>query len=751
VCRAKLTRLLPLLLTALPAAAVAKPHAERHVLLLNAYHQGYRWTDDLTAAIGAALGEMRGVEIHVEYMDTKRWIDEPRLSAMSDLLHARYGEGGVRPDVAIVADDHALDFALAHRDGLFRGVPLVFAGINDFRPSRIAGFEDVSGVFEAYDFRGTLETILRLHPNTRRLIAVGDETRSGRAAMDRVRRAASDLEGARVEYLIPANTDELVAELKGAGPDAVVLYVSFLRASDGRLLTLEQSRRLIASTSPVPVYCFWDYFDGTGLTGGRGMSAENQGATVGAIVLRLLRGEDADAIGVVDLPPNPYLFDHQQMKRFGLELADLPAHSIVRNRSDSFYARNWGWIWGIVVFLLLEGLLVAGYLTARRRRRTLEGQLQRSQQLEAVGRLAGGVAHDFRNLLTVIRGFCEMLLEDSRRDTEDRRLLLEILGAAKKGALLTAQLLSFSRRQSLAPVVLNLNTVIAELRTSLGRMIGEDVVLRFEPDSSLANTRLDRAQLEQMVLNLANNARDAMPHGGQLTLSTESAAEGGQRFARLRVADSGCGMSEAVRAQAFDPFFTTKGVGEGTGLGLSMAYGLVKQSHGTIRVESAPGAGTEFIIDFPAVDEAVEIPRAPSIPPASPDRAAHSGGEGRAILVVEDNPVVLHMVTRSLERSGYRVVSTTDPTDAERIAGAHADQIGLLLTDVVMPEVQGPEVAARVRAVLPGLPVLFMSAYTPGSGTHLDTLPPGASRLTKPFSPAELIDRVRALLEQGVD
>ena len=384
-------------------------------------------------------------------------------------------------------------------------------------------------------------------------------------------------------------------------------------------------------------------------------------------------------------------------------------------------------------------------------RKQLEEQFHQAQKMEAVGRLAGGVAHDFNNLLTAILGSADLVLESLKPAATEREEVEEIRKAALRAADLTRQLLAFSRQQVVAPTVLNPNTVVADMDKLLRRLLGEDVALRTVLAPDLATVKADPSQLEQVLLNLAVNARDAMPNGGKLTIETQNveldqeyvrghlAAQPGS-YVMLAVSDTGVGMDAATQARIFEPFFTTKERGKGTGLGLATVYGIVKQSGGWIWVYSEPGQGTTFKVYLPRVTE----PAAPAAP--SPARPVSLRGS-ETILVVEDEEVIRKLVQKVLKANGYTVLVAGTGSDAERVAGAHAGPIHLLMTDVVLPGLNGREVARRLVAQRAGIRVLFLSGYTDDAIVHHGVLDPGVAFLQKPFSPAVLGRKVREVLD----
>ncbi|HEX8938778.1 MAG TPA: PAS domain S-box protein [Candidatus Limnocylindrales bacterium] len=381
-------------------------------------------------------------------------------------------------------------------------------------------------------------------------------------------------------------------------------------------------------------------------------------------------------------------------------------------------------------------------------RRQLEEQLLQAQKMESIGRLAGGVAHDFNNMLTAISGFAQLLLLDLPEGTEQHESARAIKRAAAQAAALTQQLLAFSRRQVLQPRVLDPNEAIVGMEPMLRRLIGEDVELRVIVRPAAGRLRADPAQLEQVILNLVVNARDAMPSGGVLTIETAPAqfdeayaAEhfdvSPGRYVLLAVSDTGVGMDRATRAHVFEPFFTTKERGKGTGLGLATIYGIVRQSDGHIWLYSEPGHGTTFKIYFPRIAE--EADEAPAPPP-------QAVGGTETILLVEDEDGVRELARIVLERQGYEVLAAADATGALELAAAHSGRIQLLVTDVVMPGLSGPELAARLRALRPEATVLFLSGYTEevaGRGVHLAE---GGGFLAKPFTPEALARKVREVL-----
>lgn len=385
-------------------------------------------------------------------------------------------------------------------------------------------------------------------------------------------------------------------------------------------------------------------------------------------------------------------------------------------------------------------------------RNRLEERLRLSQRMEAVGRLAGGVAHDFNNMLTAIVGYSDLLLTEFAHDDPGRLDVDEIRKAAERAASLTRQLLAFSRRQVLQPKVLDLNLVVADMEQMLRRLIGEDVELVSVLEPTLGCVKADPGQIEQVIVNLAVNARDAMPRGGKLTIETAD-AELDEAYARqhvavvpgpyvmLAVSDTGTGMDPEIQDRIFEPFFTTKEKGEGSGLGLATVYGIVKQSGGNIWVYSEPGRGTTFKIYLPRVDEPAEpLPRREE--PGSLPRGAET------VLVVEDEPAVRELTARVLRGAGYTVLEAPGGEEALKWVESHRGAIHLLLTDAVMAGMSGRELAERIEATRPGTKVVYMSGYTDNAIVRHGLLEPGVALLQKPFTPIALARKVREVLDR---
>ncbi len=388
--------------------------------------------------------------------------------------------------------------------------------------------------------------------------------------------------------------------------------------------------------------------------------------------------------------------------------------------------------------------------STQQEQKQLEERLRQAHKMEAVGRLAGGVAHDFNNLLTIIRGNTDLLKDREGADAFHQKCVDQIQKAAGRAVSMTRQLLAFSRMQVLQPRVIDLNSVVAEMGKMLPRLIGEHIEYSFSPDPSLASVKADPVQIEQVILNLAANARDAMPRGGKLSVRTVNTTMDETevakrppmspgRYVLLSVRDTGQGMDEATKLHIFEPFFTTKELGKGTGLGLATVYGVVKQSGGFIWVDSAPGAGTTFEIYLP---QAVETPA--KAEPEEKEQPTPRGSE--TVLVVEDEAGVRELACQFLRVKGYSVLEAEGGPSALELVRGHSGIIHLLLTDMVMPKMNGAELAEHLVTLRPGIRIAFMSGYSEFSRGDLGKGFPEAPVLQKPFSPATLVEIVREAL-----
>ena len=440
-------------------------------------------------------------------------------------------------------------------------------------------------------------------------------------------------------------------------------------------------------------------------------------------------------------------------RRFGAELPAMSAHRrALGGKATRFEFESHDKIYEAHIVPRLDGgrpVGTVGLAVDVSETRHLQEQLRAAQRMESIGRLAGGIAHDFNNVLGVIES-CSALLASELQNVPMLEDVEIIRAATRKATDLVSQLLAFSRRQVRKPEVLDLNAVVADLGKMLQRVIGEDIKLQTSPGTGLGSVMADRGQLDQVVMNLVVNARDAMPNGGQIIIDCRNARMDDAYISRhaagspgpyvvLTITDTGMGMDRSTQARIFEPFFTTKSAGRGTGLGLATVYGIVKQSGGFIWVYSEPGRGSSFKVYFPRVDD---------LPPRRESRAAISNiGGDETILLVEDDDDLRRVTRRILQNRGYTILEARHGGDALLLCERYTGEIDMLLTDVVMPQMNGRELSGRIRSLRPDMSVVYMSGYPDGAAVEQGLIDVDARFLAKPFTPQELLDCIRLVLD----
>jgi PAS domain S-box-containing protein len=586
----------------------------------------------------------------------------------------------------------------------------------------------LEGLIKAMTAAASLTTAIMLVPLIPRVIALAGPEELRQLADDRIRRLNVDLER-RVKQRtgeLSTSTASLQAEVRGH------------ESAEDQLRQSEQRYRSLFEDSPLPMAVFEA---GSLAFLAVNTATENMyGYTASEFSAMTLRDTQPpnqlpaamDFLLAVD-PANPtsgsFVTKHKTGKLITIE---------ARVRTIEFDGRR----------------AVLSQMTDVTERKLLEAQLQQSQKMEAIGQLAGGMAHDFNNLLTIILGYSEGVLRKLKDDDPLRENISEIRAAGKRAAELIRQLLAFSRTQILRPQILQLNAIVSNVSVMLKRLLRADIEVSLELDPDLGQIRAEPAQLEQVLVNLAINARDSMPKGGRLVIETrnvaldaDAAARKGippGRYVELLVTDTGCGMDDATRSRVFEPFFTTKGVGNGTGLGCSMVFGVMQQSGGAVTVSSEVEVGTTFKMYLPRLD----LPVA-KVPVELEKPYTQAANQGTTILLVEDEPSVRALAKKVLEEAGYGVLPAGNGIEALKIAVDVSRQPALLLTDVVMPEMNGLELAQELKKKWPSMPVVFASGYADQALLDRAAIPEDASFLQKPYSPELMLEQVAAALLPG--
>lgn len=610
---------------ALPALQSYAETEKTNILILHSYNRGYVWTDKIDEGIGHVLREsLKNPVFYTEYMDAKRVSSKTFTTRFYELLKSKYE--GKRMNIIITSDDAAYEFMLRYAGELFPGTPLVFCGVNKFSEKDFNKLINlmqprITGVVEDVDIRKTVEVALNIHPETKHVYVVNDTSDVGQALHRQMSEFIPSLGGVvEFVFLEDMGIQEITERVQSLSKDSIILFLIFFKDKNGRIFSWDESFKAVREKASVPVYTCWDIYNGLGTVGGLLTTGFSQGETAARLALRILQGEKPSSIPVISYSPKKYMFDYIQLERLGVALDRLPQDSIIFNRPVSFYERNKMKVWLTALsFLILLGMIGALILNIRRskkaedERERLRAQLFQAQKLEAIGHLAGGVAHDFNNILTVILGYGEVIKTDLKVEEPLKHYLEMMVSSAEKAAALTQSLLAYSRKQPVTLKPLNVNDIVRNMEKFLLRIIGERVELKTRLSDAELVIMADKVQIEQVLMNLCANARDAMPAGGLLTIETNTInvdtafAESHSfdhegRYAMLSISDTGIGMDKETKERIFDPFFTTKELGRGTGLGLSVAYGIVRQHNGYITALSEPGKGSAFRIYLPLLD-----------------------------------------------------------------------------------------------------------------------------------------------------
>jgi signal transduction histidine kinase len=723
-------------------------HADApRVLMLNSYHPQYAWTDALVRGVREELSYLPAEQLFIEFMDARRMVDDDAyLGLLVDTYAHKYRR--FPPEVIISSDDSALGFLLAHRATLFPGVPIIFCGINSRTVAELEPVPNTTGILEGLEVAGNLALIERLHPEATRVVLLADGTSLGQGMVRIARQVIPrfEHEGLRIEVWDDFTLAELHERVARVDPGTVFLLLAIHEDRAGQYFSFDEHLGPLTDASPVPIYAMFGMLLGQGVTGGEMNDPHEHGRAAAVMARRVLDGTPADSIPVVPSAEYRPRFDYARLERFDIPEHRLPEGSIVVGRPTSFYEDHPRLVWTVSAVMMALGLAVFWLASIIRRMRRAERELankqeelRRAQQLEILGRLAGGVAHDFNNLVTAISGFAALA---SRRvppnDEVLRDDLEEIQRATERAAELTRQLLSFARRQPIQTRIVDVNTLLVNLHKLLRRLVSEAVELVVLPSKEPACVRIDPGQLEQVLINLVVNARDAMPRGGKLTLGVEAT----ETEVLLEVSDTGVGMSDAVKARIFEPFFTTKEVGNGAGLGLATIIAIVEQARGTVDVDSSLGRGTTFTVHLPrAFESPAELAEHPRRPPVRMG--------GGLVLLVEDDPQVRRVARNALTESGYEVLEADNGVVALELVRRHGSRLRCVLTDVVMPILGGGELVRKLRGEHPDLPIVVMSGYVddPSLGSELARL--DVRFVSKPFLPDELVAIVSDAAERA--
>jgi signal transduction histidine kinase/CheY-like chemotaxis protein len=727
------------------------------VLLLQSYHPQYTWSDELARGVRDELDrDLPRENLHIEYMDARRMVDDAEhLEQLAAVYAHKYRK--FPPTVILSSDDVALSFLLERRETLFPGVPVVFCGVNSRSAAELEPVPGVTGILEGLDVEGNLALIERLHPDAREVVLLADRTSLGAGMVKVARESIPRFERPerRIRIWDDFTLSELTARVRTAPPDTVFLLLAIHEDRNGQYFSFSEHLGPLTQTSRVPIYGMWGMLLGLGVTGGNMNDPYQHGRQAATLVRRVLAGERVDAIPIIPKAEYRPRLDFEVAQRFDVDLSRFPHDGLVLNRPSSFYDDHEVIVWSAAgVALALMGVIAwLAHLVRRARhaeRELLESQreLQRAEKMEVVGKLTGGIAHDFNNLLTPILGAAELL--DAKLDgaVEARDEVTAIRTAAERAAGLVKQLMSLSRAQPLQEKVLHLRDVIEPLEPLLRRLMNESVTLSVDTGPAPL-VRSDRTQLEQVIVNLIVNANDAallVPaarrHVSLRTSSVRLEQDEARRlglkqgvYAEILVADSGVGMSKQVQERAFEAYFSTK-QDKGSGFGLANVRRIVTHHKGSVAIDSALGRGTRVRVLLP---EARGEFAAEEIAPSS--RHTCVGG---TVLLVEDEPLLRGVLHEGLLRKGFRVLGAESGPHALQLVEHHPGALDILVTDLVMPSMNGRELWERLTQQRPGLPAILMTGYD--DGAFGDEPLDGAAVLRKPFTANALANTISVVL-----
>jgi len=920
-----------------PAVAASVPH----ILVLNSYNTGYDWSEHELEGLRKGLSaSFPRVELFLEHLDTKKFPAKKHFPRLADLLEAKYA--GRHLEVIIAMDNAALEFALAYRQRISSGTPLVFCGINDFEPAMIAGQSRITGVAEYHDFAGTLELALKLHPDVRTVVVIHDFTDTGLAIRHELQKTARLFPAVTLKFMEEMPLEETVQKLKTVSPGQLVLMLSYTVEKGGRTFTHSEAARLVSEASPVPVYSVYSEQLGAGVVGGRMMAGQIQGLKAAEMAVRIIGGESPEKLPVITDHLSHPMFDYNVLKKYGIKPARLPADAAVINKPPATLAINKTAFWMASLFTLgsTVGLIVLALNIRKRKRlaellrikidqyqesqeellateemlrsqvdeyllsqdgllateemlrsqideyqrtheqlvatkemlrlqleavesssqkfkavfeyspitvalttlpdgtfsevnqafidmfgysreealgkttvdlgvwqhdadrirylqllhdhghvhnfevdmcrkggalftvlfsgvclemagkscalsavmditeqKRLQAQLNQAHKMDVIGQLAGGIAHDFNNMLAGIMAAAELLQRRLAGDAKNQKLAATIVDAATRSAELTRDLLAFSRKSKVAANPVHLNETITAVVALLERTIDKQIQIRTRLGASDPVVLGDATQLQNALLNLGVNARDAMPQGGTLTIATSEIMLSGTAdsfpavgsYLQITVSDTGVGMTPQVMEHIFEPFFSTKETGKGTGLGLAAVYGTVRNLGGRITVQSEPGLGTNFTLYLPLVAGATDSQV------VTVEAVAGRGG----ILLVDDEEILREVGRDILEDLGYTVYLAENGVEALEVFEGHRDKISLVILDMIMPKMGGKEACEHLLQRDSGLKVLFCSGFH-CEGTEDELLELGASGfIQKPYSRNELSRAVAEALARA--
>ena len=736
----------------LRAAGASEGKDVRDVLVLNSYSPGYVWSDWKTKGIRKVLdAEGSSVRLSFEYMDTKRYKPSEIFDTLKEVYRLKYAS--VSFDVIIASDNNALDFLLLYRAALFPGVPVVFCGVNDFSRAMLKGQTGYTGIAEDYDLKGTLDLALAIHPETTHVAYISGGGTSSHIIRDQFESLipgyASRVEFIRLSMMSPDDLKKALADLP---EHTVILYLSYYVTPDGTRFTVAEGLSLIFEAARKPIYGIWDYTLGNGALGGRMLRVQEQASEAARMALKVLDGTPVDDLPVMRESFLDPIFDYTMLDYFDISMGRLPEGSVVINEPVTVYYRYKYVIWATVLFLIYQSvtIVVLMRIIARRKRaeereKALEAQLRQAHKMEAMGTFAGGIAHDFNNILGGIATCTELAADEVEDKSPVQEDLSQVLKAVNRGKSLVRQILTFSQNKDREMQPVQMRLILMECTQLLKSSIPSTIDVRLNVQAEAGFVLADPTQIHQVIMNLCTNASHAVANQkGCIEIALEAVELDRKaslrhpdlhkgRYSRLTVRDNGQGIAPENMERIFDPFFSTRKESGGTGLGLSMSHGIVKNHGGAITVASHPGRGTIFSVFIPCAHGVATVPGETT---AAPN--VHTQG---TVMLVDDDEQMLYGTEKLLTRMGYEVAAFSGSLEALKAFRTDPVRYDLVFTDHMMPFLNGIELAAELLTLRSDIPVVLCTGYQ----DELQALTPdvleqnGISEvLSKPFKRREL-------------
>ncbi len=714
-------------LLCLAAVSLAQGDSKYCVLVLHSYNKGLPWTDNISKGIESAFEPLaQEVELKFEYMDSRAVkFDQLFKTKLYELYKHKYNSS--KFDIIIASDDNALHFLRQYHRDLFAKTPVVFCGVNNIKAPNIVDRNLFTGILEVTAEKETLDLALKLHSGIKKVVIICGNSPSGNSRWNQVKRIFNDypqLQFSRIDSSF--SMPEIEEKMKKLTDDTIVIYATLYRDKTGHFFSLKEGVKRISSASRRPVYTYHCQVLLNGTIGGKVLGGLQHGLLAAKMSQRILRGERPADISIINKSLAEYKFDYNELKRFGIAISDLPKDSVVVRRPFSFYEEYKDLVWIIACSITLLVIIIITLLFNITRRKNAEDEqlklaakLQQARKMEAIGTLAGGIAHDFNNILTAILGHAELAKMKLYGQKDILSNVNEVINAGFRAKDLVSQILTSSRLVEQERMPIEIQLIAKEALNLIRASLPATIEINEKINPQCGKILADATQMHQVLMNLCTNAYHAMQNtGGELTvellpveLKPEDLSLGLSlapgSYLKLMVTDTGHGMNETTRERIFDPYFSTKAKDEGTGMGLALVHGIVKNHGGQISVHSEPEAGTVFAVYLPVVKETAVV--VSNQTKQQLEETIPGGNEN--ILLVDDEQSIVKFFKALLENLGYQVSAMTDSRQALEVFEAHPENFDLIITDMTMPHLTGVSLAEKALNVKPDIPVIICSGF----------------------------------------